>query len=270
MKFVMNQLLFLGGTYGETCQLSLEYDIHCENHSLIIIAYFFLIVKGFFQKTNAFTKKFSGTYYIPEVCALQKEIFLAVIVSIDTYLAAAAYCNSGIRIPALSAGIIAFSGAAVLGISAGFSGFLGGLLPPDILHAAGTAVLVAIGLLTVLKSIFRQMTKRLSRNGELSLKIGKSPLVVKIYLDDTAADIDHSKVLSAAEAGALALAGSLDSAAIGLGCGQIAPLTASLFTFICGAAALFLGNITGKRISALGLDLSWAGGVMLILFAFIS
>lgn len=201
---------------------------------------------------------------------MQKELFLAVIVSIDTYLAAAAYCNSGIRIPAFSAGIIAFAGAAVLGISAGFSGFLGCFIPPDTLHAAGTAILSAIGLLTILKSILRQMTKKLSENGEFSLKIGKTPLVVKIYLDDTAADIDHSKVLSAAEAAALALAGSLDSAAIGLGAGKIQPFTASLLTFVCGAAALFLGNITGKRVSSLGLDLSWAGGILLILFAFLA
>lgn len=201
---------------------------------------------------------------------MQKELFIAVILCFDTYLAAAAYCNSGIRIPAFSAGIIAFSGAAVLGISAAVSGIIGGFFPCAALNFAGTAVLVTIGVLTVLKSIFRRTVKRLSESGEMSLKIGKSPLVVKIYLDDTSADIDDSKVLSAAEACSLALAGSLDSAAIGLSCGDLAPLKASALTFLCGAAALFLGNISGKRISSLGLDLSWVGGLLLIFFAFIS
>lgn len=200
---------------------------------------------------------------------MQKELFIAVILCFDTYLAAAAYCNSGIRIPAISAGVIAFSGAAVLGISSCFSHILGEVAPAKILHFSGTAILVAIGLLTVFKSVFRRIADSIRKNGGMSLKIGSSPLVFKIYLDETAADIDHSKVLSAAEAGALALAGSLDSAAIGLSCGDLAPLKASVLTFLCGTAALFLGNITGRRISALGIDLSWIGGIMLIVFAFI-
>ena len=124
---------------------------------------------------------------------MQSEFFLAVIVSIDAYLAAAAYCNSGIRIPAISAGIIAFCGAAVLGISIKFASVLGLFLPAGLLHAGGIAVLSSIGTLTILKSLLRMMTRRLSESGEMSLKIGKSPLVVKIYLDDTAADKDDSK-----------------------------------------------------------------------------
>jgi len=199
---------------------------------------------------------------------LQSEFFLAVIVSIDTYLAAAAYCNSGIRIPAISAGIIAFCGAAVLGISIKFASVLGLFLPAGLIHAGGIAVLSSIGTLTILKSLLRMMTRRLSESGEMSLKIGKSPLMIKLCLDVTAADADHSKVLSPGESAALALAGSLDSAAIGLSCTVASPGWAAVFAFLCGAAALFLGNLTGRRVAALRTDLSWVGGVMLIIFAF--
>lgn len=99
--------------------------------------------------------------------------------------------------------------------------------------------------------------------------MGKSPIVLRLYLDDTAADFDNSKSLSTAEAAALSLAGSLDSAAIGLSSGisVTSPLLVSVFAIICGSAAILLGNLTGKKISSLNHDFSWVGGVMLILFA---
>lgn len=99
--------------------------------------------------------------------------------------------------------------------------------------------------------------------------MGKSPIVLRLYLDDTAADFDNSKSLSTAEAAALSLAGSLDSAAIGLSSGisVTSPLLVSVFAIICGSAAILLGNLTGKKISSLNHDFSWVGGIMLILFA---
>lgn len=201
-----------------------------------------------------------------------KEIFLAVVVSFDTYLAAAAYCNSGIRIPLSSAVVIDLICAAVLGLSIEFSGFLGGLIPIHLCRILGAAVIITIGAVTIAKSLVRSLVRRISDRGELSLKMRGSSLILKLYLDDTAADVDESKVLSAAEAAALALASSFDSAATGLasGCGDISPITASIFTFICGASALWLGALTSKKISSLRHDLSWAGGVLLIIFAVIS
>lgn len=203
---------------------------------------------------------------------MQREIFLALIVSIDTYLAAVAYCNSGIRIPPFSAAVINLIGAAVLGISLKFSEILGEFIPVSICRIAGISVLIFIGILTIMKSLIRSLVRQISERGELSLKMGKNPIVVKLYLDDTAADFDNSKILSAAEAAALALASSFDSAAMGLSSGfdNIRPLITSAFAFICGFMAIFLGNLTGRKISSLRHDFSWVGGVMLILFAFFS
>ncbi len=95
---------------------------------------------------------------------------------------------------------------------------------------------------------------------------------MKLYLDDTAADRDHSKILSLGEAAALAAAGSLDSAATGLSAGltDVRPLYAALFTFIAGTLAIILGNIAGKKISSMNRDFSWTGGVLLIVFALLS
>ena len=99
--------------------------------------------------------------------------------------------------------------------------------------------------------------------------MGKSPIVLKIYLDDTAADFDNSKILSAAEAAALALASSLDSAAVGISCGYsgIMPAVISVLAVICGFAAIILGGITGKLAAVKDHDYSWIGGILLILFA---
>lgn len=199
------------------------------------------------------------------------EFFLAVIVSFDTLLAAAAYCNSGIKIPLISSAVINLICSAVLGISLCFSGFLSNYIPSSVCRICGCSIIVLIGLLTIVKSIARTLVKRVAERGELSVKLGKSPLALKLCLDDTAADIDHSKVLSASEAAALALASSFDSAAMGLSSGysHISPLLAFVFTLICGFTAIHTGGLIGKKISSLDHDLSWVGGILLIVFAFI-
>ncbi len=200
---------------------------------------------------------------------MYREIFLAVIVSADTFLAAAAYRSSDIRIPPMSAFIINFICTFVLGISLVLSEIAGQVINIEICRIAGFIVLTAIGIITVFKSLMREFIRRLSRRGELSLRHSGSGIVVKLYLDDTAADFDCSKILSPCEAAALALASSLDSAATGLGCGysNINPVLSAVFAFFIGFAAMFFGSLFGKKISSLDHDLSWLGGIMLIAFA---
>lgn len=197
------------------------------------------------------------------------EIFLAVIVSLDTYLTAVTYCNSGIKIPFLSMSVISLISAVVLGVSLEFSGFIGKFVPAEICHICGTVIISAIGIMAVFKSIIRSVTKHISRKGEVSVRSGKYGIVMKLYLDETTADFDNSKVLSTAEAVALALASSLDSTATGLSSGfaGINPIMAFLFTLVTGMISITLGNVTGKKLSLLKHDFSWVGGILLILFA---
>lgn len=204
-----------------------------------------------------------------EAVFVEKAVFLAVIVSLDTYLAAAAYCNSGIRIPLLSAAVINIFSGAVLWLSLSFSALLCEYVSYGFFHTLSVGILTFIGAMTIFKSLVRSLSEHLSEKGELSLKMWKSPIVLKLYLDDTAADFDNSKILSAFEAAALALASSLDSAAVGLSCGfsGISPLTVSFMAVIFGFGAVILGGLTGKKISSLHHDFSWVGGVLLIMFA---
>ena len=169
-----------------------------------------------------------------------QEVILAFIVSFDTYLVAAAYCNSGIRIPLASAAVINLTGAAVLGAALVLSDIAGCFIPAELCRTLGLIVLTSIGVITVFKSLMRLLVRRLSERGGLS-----------------------------SEAAALALASSLDSAATGLSCGfcDISPLRTAAFAFFAGFAAVAFGSITGRRFSASDRELSWLGGVLLIAFA---
>lgn len=213
--------------------------------------------------------RISGIIYVGRCVKLYDEIFLAVIVSLDTYLASATYCNSGIKIPLLSMSVISLISAFVLGVSLEFSDFIGRFVPAEICHICGTAVISVIGIMTIFKSIIRCITRHISRKGEVSVRSGKYGIVMKLYLDETTADFDNSKILSATEAAALALASSLDSAATGISSGfaGINPLIAFVFTLVAGMISLTLGNLTGKKLSSLHHDFSWVGGILLILFA---
>ncbi|WP_028517584.1 sporulation protein [Ruminococcus flavefaciens] len=201
-----------------------------------------------------------------------KEFFLAFIVSIDIYLAAAACCNSGVKIPFCSALVIDMFSSAVLFISIMLSDFISGFITSHTIHIIGTAVLITIGSLNIAKSILRSVIRYISEKDGISVKMGDLSVFVKLCLDDSAIDMDSSKVLSIGEAAVLALAGSLDAAATGLSCGGkgISAVGAAAAVFVCGAAALFFGGLTGKKISSLNHDFSWTGGMFLILFAVFS
>lgn len=196
-----------------------------------------------------------------------QEIILSVIVSIDTFLAAAAYRSCGIKIPFVSALVINAIGAFFLGISLVFSRLIVIIIPEKICGICGFVILTAMGITTIFKSLIRNLVRRLSERGELSLPTGNSGIVVKLYLDDTAADFDSSKILSPKEAAALAIAASLDSISIGLGVGyEINPAISAVCAFIAGALAIFFGSLAGRKIATLNCDLSWIGGAALIIF----
>lgn len=196
-----------------------------------------------------------------------REIILSVIISIDIFLAATAYRSCGIKIPVSSTIVINAIGAFFLGISLIFSRLLGIIIPENICGICGFVILTAMGILTVFKSLIRNLVRRLSERGELSLHPGSSGIVVKLYLDDTAADFDSSKILSPKEAAALAIAASLDSVSIGLGVGyEINPAISAIFAFIAGSLAILLGSLTGQKIASLNRDFSWIGGTALIIF----
>lgn len=200
---------------------------------------------------------------------MTQEIILALIVSADTFLTAVAYRSSDIKIPVISAFVINFTSALMLTLSLLLSDFIGQYISPDICSIAGFIILTAIGLVTIFKSIIRTLVRKLSERDYIALKSNASGIIVKLYLDDTSADCDGSQTLSAHEALALALAGSLDSISTGLSCGfnSINAVFSGIFTFTAGFTAIALGTLFGRKIASFNHDFSWLGGVFLIAFA---
>lgn len=198
-----------------------------------------------------------------------RKLLLSVIISIDIFLASVVYGSSKIKIPPLSVVIISSVSAAIFGVSAMISGLLNLIISAEIFRFISFIVLTFIGTTAVLKSLFRSFVRRLSQRGELSWKPGSAGIVIKMYLDDTAVDLDSSKTLSPLEAFTFALASALDSAAIGLSCGgfEAEHLISAIFAFFIGSAAIFLGSFIGSRISSTKHDFSWVGGAALIAFA---
>ncbi len=198
-----------------------------------------------------------------------REFLLSVIISIDILLASVVYGSSKIRIPPLSAAIISTVSAAVFGVSAMISGLLNLVISTEIFRIVSFIILTFIGTTAILKSLFRSFVRRLSQRGELSWKPGSAGIVIKLYLDDTAVDLDSSKTMSPLEALTFALTAALDSAATGLSCGRFEtdPLISTIFAFFTGSAAIFFGSLAGRRISSTRHDFSWVGGAALIAFA---
>lgn len=197
-----------------------------------------------------------------------REIILSVIVSVDIFLAAMAYECSKIKIPLSSAAVISVVGAFSLWISLVLSHILCPFIPEKICIWLGFFIILTIGFSTIFKSLVRNLVRRLEKRGELSLHTRESGIVIKLYLDDTAADCDNSKQLSPKEAATLAAAVSFDSISIGLAMGrnEINPAATAFFAIISGFAAIILGGITGRKIASISRDFSWIGGAALIIF----
>ncbi|MFQ7119490.1 MAG: manganese efflux pump [Intestinibacter sp.] len=95
---------------------------------------------------------------------------------------------------------------------------------------------------------------------------------LNVYIDNTAADVDHSLTLSPKESFSLALALSLDGLAAGFGAGLVAAnfIQIIIFSLIINIIAILGGCFVGNKIAEkTELNLSWLSGVTLILLAFL-
>lgn len=198
---------------------------------------------------------------------------LVTALSVDAFVASFAYGAGGIRIPARSVAVInvVCSGFLVLALLLG--ALLRPFLPPSLTGAVCFALLFLLGVTKLFDSSIKAGIRRhRGLRREINFRVSALRCILSIYADTEEADRDASRGLSPAEAASLAVALSLDSLAVGFGAGlaETGVALAAVLSLLLGTAAVLLGCRLGNRVaSRLRFDLSWLGGALLLVLAFL-
>ncbi|MCL2087525.1 MAG: sporulation membrane protein YtaF [Oscillospiraceae bacterium] len=194
--------------------------------------------------------------------------------SLDALAASFAYGNNKIKIPFLSVIVITVVCSCVLGLSLFFGEFLREFLPTSLTTIASFWVLFIIGTLKLFDSITKSIIRKYNKSGDSLLRIKFSAFnfrfILNLYADPEKADLDASKTISCFEAAGLALALSLDGAAIGFGAalGQVSVTAVFMSSLVLHLIMLPLGcHIGNKTAGKLNFNLSWLSGLILMLMA---
>lgn len=190
---------------------------------------------------------------------------LAFAVCMDTFFGAISCTVSGILIPKKCALFISFVGTAFLSVSLCSAQLLMQILPARFFQYTGFVILFLLGSSQIMKELLKAVFKKHRPHWSWNA-LG---LVIDICFDETLADTDHSKILSLKEAAAYAAALSLDSLASGIGAGiqkDFIPVCL-LLTLCAGFLLTLLGCRIGRNCHTKK-NLSWLGGVLLLVLAF--
>lgn len=202
------------------------------------------------------------------------ESFLLVLsLCIDAGVASFAYGTNRIKIPFLSGLIITFISTLFLIISLCFGTLISGLLPSSITSALCYSFLLLLGVSRLFEGLLKNfLNKTATSPDHIEFKLFDFKLILNVYANSTAADLDHSKRLSSKESLYLGIALSLDSLIVGFGAalstihfGQVI-----IFSILFNAIAIVIGAFVGEKIrELLDLDFSWLSGAILIVLAII-
>ena len=191
---------------------------------------------------------------------------LVIALSLDSFLASLAYGGEHIRIPWKSAVLISLIGVLFLS----FSLYTAAFIQPYICRMISFTIFFMIGLSSLFQGTIKSFLGTYKRK-KLSFEYSGISFVLDIYLDETKADADNSKLLSLKEALYLAVALSIDSLASGfaLGISIVQPLPVLVISFCVGILAILGGSFLGSRVLSLKeCRLSWVSGVLFLILAF--
>lgn len=200
-------------------------------------------------------------------------ILLVCALSMDAFVASFAYGTSKIKIPFKSAMTINLVCSSILAIAL----FMGSIISKYIPSVFTTSICVTVLLMLGITKLFDSTLKAiLNKSGtlsrDLSFKLFDFRFFLRVCLDATEADADHSYELSPKESFSLAVALSLDGLAAGFSTGLMVTNYAQiiLFSLIINMVAVLLGCCIGNKVAQKSeLNLSWLSGVTLILLAFL-
>ena len=200
-------------------------------------------------------------------------ILLVSALSMDAFVASFAYGTSKIKIPFKSAMTINLVCSSILAIAL----FMGSIISKYIPSVFTTSICVTVLLMLGLTKLFDSTLKAiLNKSGTLSrdvsFKLFDFRFFLRVCLDSTEADIDHSYELSPKESVSLAVALSLDGLAAGFSTGLMVTnyIQIILFSLAINIVAVLLGCAIGNKVAQKSeLNLSWLSGATLILLAFL-
>ena len=200
-----------------------------------------------------------------------QSVLLVIALSADAMVAALAYGTGKIKIPFLSALIIAAVGSGFLALSLFAASFLQRWIPSGVCTAVSFTILLLIGIENMFNSTIKNYLRKKTGNQKIiRFHCGGIRFVLDVFLDETKADADHSKILTAREAFYLAVALSLDSLVSGFGFGLSAqrPFLVVALCLVMGFTAVVTGCRLGRSIAGkMRFDIAWIGGALLILLA---
>jgi len=188
--------------------------------------------------------------------------------SIDAFTAAFAYGCKKIKIPMLSMHIINLICTGMIGISFLFGSILVEYIPEGLALGLSFSILFLLGLTKLFDSLTKSIIRKHTQlSKEIRLSLFNFKLILHLYADPEAADMDISKSISPREAAVLAVSLSLDGIAVGFGAALIGinGWAVILFSLITDFIALLLGGLLGnKSANKLRFNISWLAGVVLI------
>ncbi|MBD7911668.1 MULTISPECIES: sporulation membrane protein YtaF [Clostridium] len=200
-----------------------------------------------------------------------ESLLLVLSVCIDAFVASIAYGTNKIEIPILSSIIISSIGSLFLGVSIFAGGFIKDFLPGSLPTLLSFSILMILGIYRLFEGLFKNyIQQKNALDKPLKFKIFDINFVLQVYADETKADFDKSKILTAKESLYLASALSFDSLAVGFGSSLAGGgyIRTIILCFIIGIIIVLLGVFIGKKLlEKSNINLSWLSGVILMILA---
>lgn len=199
-------------------------------------------------------------------------VLFTLALSTDALIASLAYGSNKIKIHWSSALIIAFICTGILGLSLFIGSLIKAIIPEGVLQYISFTILILLGLAKLMDNMIKAFINKYTIiDKELKFTMFNLNFILNIYANPSEADLDQSKTISSREALSLALALSLDSMAAGLGAaiGDINIPAVLLLSIVLTVISIKFGEFIGNKISNKIPFISWLGGIILIVVAFL-
>ena len=199
-----------------------------------------------------------------------ESILLVLSICIDSFVCSIAYGCNKIKVPFYSSLFISIICTTILGASLFLGNIFKIFIPLHYCRSFSFTILLILGLSRLFEGVFKSLLRK-KYISEKPIKLKLFDFILLIYVDETMADIDNSKILSIKESIYLAIALSLDSLAVGIGASLAMKnyILTMILSLIINLLTILIGVFIGKSITRkLSLNLSWLSGAILIVLAF--